>query len=469
MGILMGKINKISLPLLIVVALTSQAVWAGPTERAMAKRIHDRLTGVTATNTVLDDMELLIIGDPACAGSLTDIGCGKDAAEYAIDTSQNPHAYTFYNVTLKNFAAPWTNEEQTVFTPLNDYSATVVGTIRDGLDFRRILFDDLLYVGNAAGLPAYSNSNNNHYEQLEALDPDPNAANSGNLADPLILQGPNQGVTQSGETGLPVAATAGVMTTRAAAKAFFSAGTNRAMFRFTLMNHLCTDLEPLKDVSRSSGKVRRDVSRSPGGDSRLYLNGCVGCHAGMDGMAGAFAKYEWDTQDPQNPNDGLMLYSAVGNPLFGSDGTAPGISDEIPDDISLKHNINANNFEYGHITTDDSWVNYWRNGPNSKLGLRPADDGPSASGWGPLFNPDSKGNETGTGAKSLGVELSNSKAFAQCQVDKVFKAICLRDPNVFAADRNARDGFVSNFVGSTPVPYNMREVFTDVAAYCKGS
>ena len=65
--------------------------------------------------------------------------------------------------------------------------------------------------------------------------------------------------------------------------------------------------------------------------------------------------------------------------------------------------------------------------------------------------------------------LSNNKAFAQCQVDKVFKSICLRDPNVFAADRNARDGFVSNFVGSTPVPYNMREVFTDVAAYCKGS
>jgi hypothetical protein len=35
-----------------------------------------------------------------------------------------------------------------------------------------------------------------------------------------------------------------------------------------------------------------------------------------------------------------------------------------------------------------------------------------------------------------------------------------------SADRSARDGFVSNFVGSG---YNMREVFTEVAAYCKGS
>jgi len=442
MGNSMGMINKISLPLVALVAVTSQAVWAGPTERAMAKRIHDRLTGVTATNAALDDMEALIEGDPACAVLLTDPGCGKDAAEYAIDILQNPNAYAFYNVTLKNYAAPWTNEEQTVFTPLNDYSATVVGAIRDGatVDFRRILYDDLLYVGNAAGIAPYSNSNNDHYEDLEGLDP----ATTGNLANPAILQ---QTTQASVRPGIPAA---GIMTSRAGAMAFYSGGTNRAMFRFTLMNHLCTDLEPLKDVSRSPDKVRRDVSRSPGGDSRLYMNGCVGCHAGMDGMAGAFAKYEWD----YGTGDGVMLYNAIGNPLFDANG------------VSLKHNINANNFEYGHETIDDSWINYWRNGPNSKLGVRPIDDGPLATGWGALTNPDAKDNETGIGASSLGVELANSKAFAQCQVDKAFKAICLRDPNVFAADRNARDGFISNFVGSG---YNMREVFTDVAAHCKGS
>jgi hypothetical protein len=419
--------------------LTSQVIWAGPTERAMAKRIHDRLTGVTATNAALDDMEALIMSDAACAGLLTDPGCGKDAAEYAIDTAQNPNAYAFYNVTLKNYAAPWTNEEQTVFTPLNDYTATVVGAIRDGLDFRRILYDDLLYVGNAGGIAAYSNSNNDHYEDLEALNP----ATTGNLGSNAILQ---QTTQTSFRPGVPAA---GIMTSRAGAMAFFSGGTNRAMFRFTLMNHLCTDLEPLKDVSRSPDKVRRDVSRSPGGDSRLYMNACVGCHAGMDGMAGAFAFYEWDS------GAGRMLYQDTGSPLF-----------DATTGVSLKHNINSNNFEYGNITIDDSWINYWRNGPNSKLGLRPADDGPLASGWGPLLRPDAKDNETGNGASSLGVELANSKAFAQCQVDKAFTAICLRDPNVFSADRDARDGFISNFVGSG---YNMREVFTDVAAYCKGS
>ena len=454
MGKSMGTKTKILLLPMLLAMLTTQSVWAGPQEQA--RRIHDRLTGVTVSSVDPDGAGPLLSPLATMENLLTADPTGKSAAEYAIDTAQNPNAYAFYNVTLKNFATPWTNEEQTVFAPLNDYSATVIGAIRDGatVDFRRILYDDLLYVGNAAGIAPYSNSDNDHYEDLEALDPDPNAVNSGNLADPSILQ---QTTQSSVRPGIPAA---GIMTSRAGAMAFFTGGTNRAMFRFTLMNHLCTDLEPIKDVSRAPTYVRRDVSRSPGGDSRLYLNGCVGCHAGMDGMAGAFAKYEWDMQN------GIMLYAASGNPLFGSDGTGPG-SDGIPDDISLKHNNAPNTFEYGHAVIDDSWVNYWRNGPNSKLGVRPADDGPTASGWGHAGEVlDSKGNAIGTGASSLGVELANSNAFAQCQVDKAFKAVCLRDPNVMSADRSARDGFVSNFVGSN---YNMRGVFTDVAAYCKGS
>jgi hypothetical protein len=438
MGILMGTINKITLPLVTLVMFFSHSVLAGPTERNQAKRIHDRLTGISVSNidpdgagpfkSPLDEMEDRLIADPS----------GKTAAEFAIDTTQNPDAYAFYNVTLKNFAAPWTNEAQTVFTSLNDYSATVIGAIRDGLDFRRILWDDLLYVGNtgATGIDPYRNDDNDHYEQLEALDPNPNALNSGNLADPSILTQ----TTQSAVTGL--AAPAGIMTSRAGAMAFFSDGTNRAMFRFTLMNHLCTDLEPLKDTTRPPDHVRRDVSRSPGGDSRIFLNGCVGCHAGMDGMAGAFAFYEWNYNT--DITDGNLVY----------DNSQP----------SAKHNINPTNFEYGYEVIDDHWVNYWRNGPNAKLGNRPGDN---TSGWGsyPGEILDSKGNAIGTGASSLGRELANSKAFAQCQVDKVFKAVCLRDPNVFSADRLERDSIVSSFTSG----YNMREVFTDVAAHCKGS
>jgi hypothetical protein len=367
-------------------------------------------------------MEVLLGTDPG----------GKSAAQYAIDTALNPNARYFYNVTLKNFAAPWTNEEQTVFTPLNDYSATVIGLIRDGqtADFRQILYGDVIYRGASGLVPNYSNSNNDHYEQLEALGPI-----NGDLSNPAILVAD----TQSNVTGLSSTATAGIMTTRAGAMAFFSDGTNRAMFRFTMMNYMCTDLEPLKDVSRTADRVRQDVSRSPGGDSRIFLNSCIGCHAGMDGMAGAFAHYEWDYTNDKT--DGSLTYT-------GPETTLPAI-------VSRKHLINPDNFKPGYQITDDSWINYWRIGQNWVLG------------WGTAVNPDTKGNETGNGAKSLGQELANSNAFAQCQVDKVFEAVCLRGPTeFFGADRTVRDGIVANFKTTN---YNMREVFTDVAAHCKGN
>ena len=418
--------NLKSIVVVFLAIFTTQAALAGEAERRQAKRIHDRLTGVPATTTTINTMEDLLLNDDAS---------GKSAATYAISDSNSPGKSAFYNVTVKNFAAPWTNEEQTVFTPLNDYTATVVGMVRDGVDFREVLSGDIIYVGNATGIAPYSNNNNTHYEDLENLGPV-----AGNLASTSILQANSQSTI----TGLDSTATAGIMTTRAGAMAFFSDGTNRAMFRFTLMNHLCTDLEPLKDISRTPDYIRRDVSRSPGGDSRIFLNSCIGCHAGMDGMAGAFAYYEWEYSGVKE--NGSLLYTE-------------GV-------VSGKHLINPDNFEQGYIITDDSWVNYWRNGQNARLGNRFGD---TSSGWGNNyvgFSEDTKNNATGFGAKMLGRELANSKAFAQCQVDKVFESICLRDPNVMAVDRIQRDGFVASFTGNS---YDMRGVFTDVAAYCKGS
>ena len=88
--------------------------------------------------------------------------------------------------------------------------------------------------------------------------------------------------------------TAGVLTTRAAGEAFFSAGTNRRMWRFTAINFLCRDMEQLNDITRPADRIRQDVARSPGGDSRIFHNTCVGCHSGMDRLAGAYAYYQWD-------------------------------------------------------------------------------------------------------------------------------------------------------------------------------
>jgi hypothetical protein len=371
---------------LLGIGLVSTAS-AGPREQA--KRIHDRLAGVPPTEAVLSLMEGQVSGST---------GTPIDAA---VEAMKNP---SFYNVTLKNFVAPWTNREQNVFVPLNDYIATVIGMIRDGEPFNTLFSADILYIGPGS-LPSYSNSNNDHYEQMEIQGVD-------------MMTG-LQKVAQSTLNGLPPGAPAGVWTTRAAAEAFFIAGTNRAQFRFTMLNHMCNDMEQVHDVKLPPDRIRQDVSRSPGGDSRLYLNNCIGCHNGMDPMAGAFAYYNFDEQS------GIEYTPGVVQPKY--------------------FNNNAN-FEFGYVTTDDSWANYWREGQNQFLG------------W------DTNGPASGFGAASMGQELANSDAFAKCQVKKVFRAVCLREPED-AADRSQIDDVM---VPSFKAGYQMKQTFAEAAVYCMG-
>ena len=243
----------------------------------------------------------------------------------------------FYNVTLKNFVTPWTNRDQTVFAPLNDYTATVIGMVRDDVPFNTVLSADILYVGGS-GLPAYSPANNDLYQQMEDQGVD--------------LNGARRDRRSRRSRAFPAAATAGVMTTRAAAAAFFVAGTNRAMFRFTLINHMCRDMEQVHDTSLPPDRIRQDVSRSPGGDSRIFLNNCIGCHSGMDPMAQAFAYYNYDATMMQ------LLYTA--------------------NQVQPKYAINSDNFKPGYVTPDDHWDNYWRKGPNAVLG-QPAARAPAAA------------------------------------------------------------------------------------------
>ena len=386
----------------VLSAAVALPVSAGPREQAA--QIHNRIAGVPAptdpANNVLQRMEDAINGtEPSCATyGVTGATC---AAYIAMDD------VSFYNVTLKNFAAPWTNRDQSVFVPLNDYVATVIGMVRDDIPFNTLLSADLTYVGRPGVVPAAPAANNNdHYTQLES--------NNVNLRDDLIS------APQSSVQGIPSSATAGVMTSRAASEAFFVAGTNRAMFRFTLMNHMCNDMEQMHDPALAPDRIRQDVSRSPGGDSRLFLNNCIGCHTGMDPLAGAYAYYNW------NETTMALEYTA-------------GI-------VQPKYFNNDLNFPQGHRTQDDSWENYWRRGQNSYLG----------------FDAGLPGE--GNGAKSMGEELGNSQAFASCQVRKVFRSICLRDPEDLA-DRTAVDNITTTFTQSG---YRMRQVFADVAVHCMG-
>ena len=263
--------------------LAGVAIAASANDRDQAKRIYDRIAGVPPSEATLDTMEGMVAGGNAIGAALI--------------ATQAP---SFYNVTLKNMAVPWTNRDQTVFAPLNDYVATFIGMVRDDVAFNTALSADLTYTVSGS-TPAASASSNDHYANAES--------NSINLFTALTP------TTQSSVLGIPAEATAGFITSRASSEAFFIDGTNRAMFRFTLMNHMCRDLEQVHDTSLPPDRIRQDVSRSPGGDSRIFLNNCIGCHSGMDPFAQAFAYYDFDNGSAEAPGSMRLVYDAHGRPL----------------------------------------------------------------------------------------------------------------------------------------------------------
>ncbi len=308
--------------LLTLVSIASSLAWAD--SRALAVKLHNRLTGVPPSAQVKQQMANLI-----------DQGRAVEAAELAMD---NPY---FYNLKAKNWIKTWTNESRSNRIILNDYVATVLGMIRDEVPFNQVLTSDILYMGRdgLANVDAYNRENNEHYKDLEERSYD--------LKDVLIRK--NQSEFNQ------IADTAGIITTRASGEAFFSAGTNRRMTRFLFINFLCRDFEALHDITIPDIFVRRDVERDPGGDSRTFKNQCVGCHAGQDALGGAWAYYDYDGRK--------VVYS-------------PG---------SVRQKINKNVFyPEGHQVVDDSWTNLWTVGQNSSLGWGSTTSGNGAKSFGQM-------------------------------------------------------------------------------------
>ena len=144
----------------------------------------------------------------------------------------------------------------------------------------------------------------------------------------------------------------------------------------------------------------------------------------------------------------LVHVDGDGRHYLGAHGLDPYSLVYTPGQVQPKYLINSDNFKPGYVTPDDQWENRMRlPGQNTLLGWAPNLPG------------------RGAGAKSLGEELANSEAFAQCQVDKVFRTVCFRSPED-AADRAKRDQIVAAFKGSN---YNMKTVFAETAAHCAGN
>lgn len=445
-------------------------------ERKAALKFYTSLTGSSPTSA---EVEKIL--------QAMDQGVLESDAYDIIESRNGYQSFGgFYNITVKDFATPWSTEEGLLFEELNDMTATVIGYTRDELPFNEILWEDRIYkasgitfkggqlvyfAGNQfpAGTSAStvcqgtvaSDPGQSQYRVWYVDPQNPNAAptdvantrcrltkyskaeldsayfdnalylpimdtivatnrikESNRHYQSLETQGIDlsnrqvfKSTTQLEKLHRSPDAIAGLLSTRAFGKAYYSAGTNRAALAFSMKYFFCKEMEELNDTTIPDFRNRRDVDRSPGGNSSIYKNRCVGCHAGMDALAGAFAYYDWN---------GGINYD-------------PGV-------VVSKMNHNAI-FPDGYVTSDDSWINLWDQGQNEALG------------WGYPRN--------GYGAKSFGQLMSTSEAFPKCMSKQVFKKVCFRDPG-----QNDFKLIESNAQYFKNTGFNMKRLFIKTAMDC---
>ncbi len=371
----------------IVLVWASHAL-AGPREQCY--RMYNRIVGVPPNTDELN----------SCAASIS-AGRTEDAALQITE-----HEF-FLSDTLRAVFTPWTNKTGEVLFPLSDFTATAIGLARDNQDFRLLLTGDIVYsCEGQTGLPAPALNSNTHYEACSKSVPLKSALTPKKQSeiDPQLANKQN----------VP----AGILTTRGFASTYYLAGTNRAATRMMLLNFLCEDINSFHDTSVADYRVRQDVERVPGGSTKTYVNECKGCHAGMDGLSGAFAHADFD--------GGALVYDET----------------KIPN----KYFRGQNTFPEGYRTTDDSWLNLWNRNGNARVN------------WG----AEAGTIISGAGIRSLGEMFANTEQFSQCMAQHAVKRVCLteadlRSERIKTLARSFRDN-----------GYKLKALFAKAAQGCMG-
>ncbi len=432
--------------LIVIAGFAVQALPASPQEEA--KRIYERVAGVPPTASQLE-------------GVMAYYQSGRiDLVVMAATTNTR-----FYSGTLVDMFSKYSNIDGIKNTPLNDMTTSIAGLVANNERFDQVLYGDFIYlatddlstysvtidtvnqpVGPLNRTGAQSNSNppagkirpllidsrfrdNRHYEDLQRV----------YYRDwPSRLQKKTlSSVAASSATDQRIVAEdiAGLLTGRAMGLTNFAAGTNRRAVKNAFETFLCKDLNQLHDKTAPESKIRQDVDRSPSGDSRAFENQCRGCHAGMDALAGAFSYF--------NPN--------------------MGVTDRLEYNRTINTTQNKmfrqrNVFPAGHIPLDNSWINYWWEGPNAALGWRDSEtDGSFKAGF---------------GARSMGAALAATEAFSDCMSTRAFQRICMREPTSKERDslkpiaRQFEHGFRDYESFQADGPYNMRALTAQVANLC---
>jgi hypothetical protein len=272
-------------------------------------------------------------------------------------------------------------------------SATVLGIVKNNEDFRSILTGNFLYAPKKkVYVEGISVSNNNAYLGLDRLT---------KYMKFLTKISPQWSLRDA-----PI--NAGVFTMRGWGQIYYRDGTNRRAVKGAFNSFLCTDIEQWRDKTVEGSWIRRDITRTPGGEGKVFQNRCKSCHAPMDAMAGAFAYLDFGTT--------TLRFSR---------------------DVNPKYLKNADVFPDGYITLDTSWVNMATKKHNKKFG------------W----------DETlleGNGLADFANMIAKSEGFNKCMSIRVIESIC-------SEKRDYEDSWVqeisSHFKATN---FNLKKIFKKV-------
>lgn len=339
----------------------------------------------------------------------------------------------FWTVQVKEFAEPYSDKDGNLGARLDETSATIIKVILDDLDFRRAYYDnfiatatgevtgqnqDQLRLADGNVIPGYLRGAQSarHYEALEDLE---------NFHQDGILELSSQSPTTfpSNQPGAP----AGIFSTAGLGRAAYTAGTNRRIWPMITREMLCADIEDYRDVSTTEYYIHRDVIREdPDGSSTVFKGICKSCHGMMDQVVKAFMYYNFDNQ--------AVVYTS-----FDSFETEAELAAH-----KAQHKLFNEASNTGYIAASDQFFVEWSEGQKNKIGLP-------------------KNAKSGFGAKALGKLLTDTGAFAKCQPQKAFRAVCghMPKPNDTAFIKGLIRDFVSN-------GYKMQEMFAKSAIYCSG-
>ncbi|NOT80027.1 MAG: hypothetical protein HOP07_13615 [Bacteriovoracaceae bacterium] len=472
--------NRKHLFLFYITAIGSTFSSAHAGSEDQARKLYSSLTGVNPTAA-----EVNIVAAKIASGN------ALQAARDIVDSQNGMDSKgSFYNVTVKNFATPWTNVDYTKMYPLTDLTATVIGWVRDEKQFNKILYSDTVYVASGismAGnkvttslvnsLPLLYSSNTTSCESIPVCTfcKEP-AVKRGRILfiDP---QNPNSTSKLCRFTGLTSAEfTAGVSSNHyyiPASDSKLSTGlikSTNAMYEE--MENLNLNLSSPRILTEKSQAVRlHQDEKAISGIMTTRAWGQANYTAGTNRrafqstMKHIFCKEMMEVNDTNTPDFRVRRdvdrspggtsatfkalcvgCHAVMDPHVGALAyySFPNGAIQYNQGVVVaKMNHNAL-FPKGFITQDDSWLNLSNQGQNATFG------------WG----PQSEGN----GLTSLATMYSETKEFHKCMAKTVFKTVCHREAHS-DSDKNLVKLLALNYEEDN---FNMKKLFMNTSVACMG-